>query len=96
MTDLEILSLLVKAKELGIGQEHIDAFKAGSIVPRETVQDRKPEDLIKPLSTFDEMDEELIRYWATPFYDELIAKREAQKQRKLTGDGEINGDNRPI
>lgn len=85
MTDIEIMQVLIKAKELGITMEDVEAFKAKS-VPRETVPELKPEDIIKPLSVFDDISEEEIMYWATPRYDELQAEKELKKQHKAEGD----------
>lgn len=46
------------------------------------VPDLKPEQIIAPLSVFDEMTEEEILYWSSPYYDELMAKKEALKQKQ--------------
>lgn len=45
-----------------------------------TVKDEKFEDLIKPVSPFDELTEDEIMYWGTAYGDELIAKRKAREE----------------
>lgn len=81
MTDLEIIALLVKAKELGITREDVEAFKA---VPRETkivVPDLKAAEIVVPISPFDDLSDEEILYWASPYYDDIQTRKEAQKKK---------------
>lgn len=79
MTDLEILTILVRAKELGITQDDVESFKT---VSRETnVPDLKPQEIVVPVSPFDDISEDEILYWHSPFYDEIQTKKEAQKQK---------------
>lgn len=85
----EILQIMAKAKELGInvkidGLEITQATQvqpaafAPIVKPSEPIPEEiQAKDIVTPMSTFDEMDEELIQYWSTPYYDELVAKREA-------------------
>lgn len=78
MTDLEIMKLLVRAKELGITHEDIEAYK----VSRETiVPDLKATEIVVPGSHFDDLSDEEILYWASPYYDEIQTRKEAQKQK---------------
>jgi hypothetical protein len=63
----------ISPKEL---QEMIDAAVAkalGRPTCKQSLQvpDSKPEDLMKPLSVLDDMSEDEIKYWATPYFDEL-------------------------
>jgi len=44
------------------------------------VPDLKPEQIIAPLSTFDELSEEEILYWSTPYFDELLERKQMQKK----------------
>ncbi len=84
MTDLEILQILVRAKELGITQDDVALFKAHSsdTVSRETyVPDLKAQEIVVPGSPFDDLSEDEILYWHSPFYDEIQTKKEAQKQK---------------
>lgn len=46
------------------------------------VPETKPEELVKPLSVLDQMSDEEILYYATPYYDELQAQK-AEHARKL-------------
>lgn len=59
-----------------------------------SVEEMKPEDIVKPMSILDEYTDEEIQYFATPFFDELMAKKEAQTKQKLEDNqlrGELNG-----
>jgi hypothetical protein len=100
----EIIQVMEKFKELGLtsfkaeGIEMTNAVQATA--PSAQLQkpkaepipeDIKPEQIINPLSVFDEMDEEMMTYYATPYYDELLAKREAMKAAKDSGTNEIPG-----
>jgi hypothetical protein len=49
------------------------------------VPDVKPDELVKPLSVLDQMTSDEILYYATPYYDELQAQKEAQA-KKMSGD----------
>ena len=51
--------------------------------------DVKPEDIMAPMSVFDEPDEEELLYWSTPYWDELQAKKEAMKAARESGTNEI-------
>lgn len=44
--------------------------------------DEKPEDIITPMSVMDEVSDEEAMYWSTPYYDELMAKKEELKKKK--------------
>jgi hypothetical protein len=50
------------------------------------VPEMKPEDIVKPLSVFDDLTDDEILYYSSPYYDELQAKKEAQKQLKKESD----------
>ena len=78
MTDLEIMQVLIKAKELGITQEQVDEFKKPKPIQ---MTDEELEAIVKPMSPFDDLSEEEIQYWATPYFDELQQKKEQQKQK---------------
>jgi hypothetical protein len=49
------------------------------------VPDMKAEDIIRPLSVFEEYTDEEIMYWATPYFDELQAQKELQKKARENG-----------
>lgn len=44
------------------------------------VPDLKPEQIVAPLSIFDELSEEEILYWSTPYFDELLERKQMQKK----------------
>lgn len=84
-TKEELQSLVEFAKEQNMSSIEIDGVKFN--IPPATNQNKftevpelSAEQIVTPLSVLDDMDEDEITYWSTPFYDELIAKKEAQKQ----------------
>ena len=93
MTAEEIIKVLERAKELGVTSLKVDGLEVNlgpaASPPLQVPNNPIPEeitakDIVTPMSAFEEMDEELIQYWATPFFDELVAKREAMKHAKDT------------
>lgn len=88
MTDIEIMQILINAKQLGITHADVENYKT----KLETVPELKPEEIVKPLSPFDGLSDEEILYYATPFFDELQAKKEAQKTKLSEGE-DLNGQN---
>ena len=79
LTADDIIKIMEKAKELGL----IDSSPKPE--PKQEVDLEKI--YIGP-AALDEPDEEMIKYWATPYYDVLMAEREAKKQ-KLNEEKEI-------
>lgn len=57
---------------------------------RATAPDLKAEDIVKSMSPFDDMDEDDIKYWSTPYYDEIQARKRAH-QEKLKEEVEKHG-----
>lgn len=51
-------------------------------VTAKEVPDMKAEDIIKPMSIYEEYTDEEIMYWATPYFDELQAQKELQKKAR--------------
>lgn len=87
----EIIQVMRTAKELGL-----TSFKSADIeftsqaasapiveAPKvsKDVPELKPEDIVNPMSVLDDLDEDEIKYWATPYYDEIQAKKEMQRQQ---------------
>lgn len=91
MTDLEIMQILIKAKELGITQEQVDAYK---LVKHETIDEALLKEAFKPMSIMDELSDEEIQYWHSEYYEELQQRKEAQKQR-LAENEDLNGKDQP-
>lgn len=94
----EIIQVMEKAKELGVTQLEVEGVKitigVGAIAPgtvistsppnREPVPEMKAEEIVAPTSQWTEAQEnELELYWATPYYDELLAKFEAQNKPEV-------------
>lgn len=78
MTELEAIQLLVKMKELGITQEEIESFKKKNTPPPITI---KESDMFQAFN-LDDMSEDEILYYATPYYDELQERKKLQLQKK--------------
>ena len=75
----------------GIYAPHVRSCEPCSEKNREAVDDLKPEQIISPLSVFDEPSEEEIKYWATPYYDVLMAEKEKRNEQLKLGE-DLNGD----
>lgn len=83
ITDLEILQLLVKAKELGISQMEVATYKAQTKpIEPEVMSEQEQKDMIKALTEVDMPDDQEILYWATPYYDQLQAEKELKTKSK--------------
>lgn len=84
MTPDQIKSAIQLAKETGCASITIDGViyeLSKDPKPKSSfVSDQEAEALLKPLSVLDEISDEEVLYWATPYYDEIIAKREAHKK----------------
>lgn len=76
MTDIEILQVLVRAKELGISQEQVDAFRPK---PAQIMELTK-EDIARLIGPSNDYTDEEIFYYATPYFDELQAKKMAKEE----------------
>jgi hypothetical protein len=61
-------------------------FKENPFYRGPEVPESKPEELVKPLSPLDEMSPEEVLFYATPYYDELQAQKEAHA-KKLAEEG---------
>lgn len=82
----EIKKLIALARESGCAEIIIEGVKyvLGHPIlggPKEPVLDAKSEDLIKPLSSFEEIDEEEVLYWSSPYYDQYMADKEKKSKR---------------
>lgn len=49
----------------------------------------KAEDIVQPMSVLEELDEDDILYWATPYYDDIQARKQAMQEAKANGTNEI-------
>lgn len=89
LTANEIIQVLEKAKELGVTAVKVDGFEAtlhkaaSSPSKPTTVPEAEAHTILNPMSPFDDIlnDPELVKYYATPYFDELIAQRELRKQQ---------------
>lgn len=77
------IDLIEEARILGMKTITIEGvtyeFGEAPKVPQD-VPEMKAEDILKPLSTLDEMSNEEILYWSTEYYDEIQARKEAMKK----------------
>lgn len=89
-TKEEIDQIISHAKELGLLAVEIEGIKfilpLKDVPKMSVVEDLKAEDIVKPLSPLDEYSDEEILYWSSGYFDELQAKKEAQKNKKQIDD----------
>ncbi len=93
MTKKKRLELINEAKEMGATSITLDGIRYEW--PLETVktvkaevQEVKADELIKPISVFDQMTDEEILFWAVPHYDTI---QEQKKLQQEAAEGKING-----
>ena len=90
LSALEIMMIMDKAKEIGAqsfkaGQIEVSFSQPVSLVPaQESIKDEPIEDVVVPLSVLDDYSEEEIKYFATPYFDELMAKKQARTEQLNT------------
>ena len=80
----ELLQIFETAKELGMTKITIDGAEYQlDIIAKPTgpVPEMSAEEIVNPLSVLDEMDEDEIKYWSSPYYDELMANKERQRSK---------------
>ena len=87
----ELKEIIDNAREFGMAQVEVDGVKYHINPITSTpfchpVPELKPEDIIKPLSVLDDMDEDEILYWSSPFYDEIQTNKELQLQARKEED----------
>ena len=94
----EIMAVMTKFKELGLTSFKAEGIEIGNtpapspvqvgpIKPKltqEQIEAIDVKDIVQPLSVFDELDEEDIQYWATPYFDELQEKKAKMKAARDT------------
>lgn len=82
----EIAMIIDNCKRIGVESVEIDGVKynVAQQMAREQnrmVPDLPPEQLVVPLSPFDDMSDDEIKYYATPYYDVLQAEKESRANR---------------
>ena len=86
----EVESILKQAKEMQIESVELDGIKYVLGAPTRAkpayVEDLKAEEIISPLSVLDEPTEEEVKYYSTPYWDVLQARKEAEKNQKAQDD----------
>jgi len=81
LTYIKLDGLMLKFNMEGHPIEKMgNPLKAKAVV-KEEVHEMKAEDLIKPPHALDELSPEEILFYATPYYDEIQAQKEAHKKK---------------
>lgn len=85
-TDEEIQKILETAKQRGIASVVIDGvtynlYKEDIVTNDRTkvVPDLEAKDIVAPMSPFDDLSEDEVMYWHSPYGSELEAMREMRK-----------------
>jgi hypothetical protein len=81
-TKEEIAAIIQQSRELGVTSVVIDdvRYDIGSvIVAKGEVQEMKAEDIIAPMSVFEELTDEDVLYWSSGYYDELQSKKRVKE-----------------
>lgn len=69
--------LIEEAKELGLESIEVNGvkynFHSNLIIAQSPPEEKKPSELMKPLSILDDLTDEQILYWSTPHFDEIEA-----------------------
>ena len=89
LTADEIIKIMERAKELGISSVKVEGLEATMAIPNIEEKTQEPaeviddKDLVALASPFDELTEEELMYWSTPYFDELQEnKRHMAEQRQ--------------
>jgi len=89
MTADELMKLMEKFKDLGLASFEVDGIKMTASIDNKPAkikiaetQELEAKDIVSPISVFDELDEEDILYWSTPYWDVLQEKKEAMRKAK--------------
>jgi len=89
-TAAEVKELMEKARELGLASIKVEGFEAqlsqlnqAAPAPAPVIEltDKEIEALVAQPSPFDDLTDEEIFYYATPYYDELQAKKLAHAEK---------------
>jgi len=83
----EIIKIIKESKQMGFNHIKVDGVELVSapekeVVDHSPVPEMKAEDIVNPLSVFEEPDEDEVRYWSSPYYDELMANKAAQAAKE--------------
>lgn len=91
MTKTELLDFIKEAKELGLKSIEIDGVKIEFIEnPQKVIKqdnidpniELKPEDIVVPMSKYDQLTDEEILFWSTGYGVELQEEKEREQQRR--------------
>jgi hypothetical protein len=87
LTADEIIKIIKESKQMGFNHVRVEGVELISgpekeVVDHGPVPDMKAEDIINPLSVFEEPDEKEVLYWSSPYYDELMSQKAAKAAMK--------------
>lgn len=85
-TKAEMAEMIEFAREQGLKKIELDGivFHLDKVAQHSgEVPELLPEDIVSPLSVLDEMSEDEILFWSSPYYDELQAKKQAALKTEI-------------
>lgn len=78
----EIIKIMERAKELGFNTIKVEGLELNGLNKAVRPTQEVSDDVIKKLSTLDDMSDDEILYWSTPFYDELEELRLGKNKKE--------------
>lgn len=73
----DIIKIIKAAQDMGL----VEPEKPRVVIPERVLSKEEIEKIFVPSTPFDDMTNEEILFYATPYYDVLQAEKEAKKQR---------------
>ncbi len=81
---MKLKELIAEAREAGCTELTIEGitYKIGAAEPQRssTVPEMEAKDIVKPMSVLEDLTEDEILFWATPYYDQLQDQKAEQEQ----------------
>lgn len=82
MTKTKRTALIKEARELGLKSIEIDGVTYNFDDPKsKTVPTLEAKDIVNPMSALDDLSEDEILYYATPYYDEMQHNKKIREQQ---------------
>lgn len=89
MTKKERIKLIQEAQELGLKSITIEdiTYELGIVSKKNTVvPDLDAKDIVSPISFLDELSEDEVLYWSSPYYDDL-QEQKLKRAQQLKDEG---------
>lgn len=89
MTKRERVKLIQEAQELGLKSITIEdiTYELGIVPKKNTiVPDLDAKDIVNPISFLDELSEDEVLYWSSPYYDDL-QEQKLKRAQQLKDEG---------